>query len=146
MKTVFSVLAILFSVFSYGQNEKPNEERAKEDISSVITKESENNIVLVSFKKTDGLDSQKDGVLYYTMEIEGEIKYLKNGYFENTPYMGGRSKGFLRIQNPVDNFIPSNIFKLVNNEDVGNIIGVIKYVKKESGWKISSLLLGLKQD
>lgn len=139
-KFIFLFLSAL--LFSCSINNSPNEEKVKEDISSLISKGTDNKIILISFEKQDGLQKTKDNVHYYVMDFKGQVKFQSDVYSKiyKEFYLSIRQIGFLdvKIEKPTDFG-----YSLVNENAVFDILGSVGYVKKESGWKMNDLNIKL---
>lgn len=106
-----------------------------------IDSDSQRQIKLVSFKKTDGLMSVSDGVQNYELDYGAEIEFQANGtWFKG---MQGVSFGFSAQQASQGSwaaFANQNVNGgiTVHSSDRAKLSGNIQFIKKESGWTIVS--------
>lgn len=121
---------IALSVTSCKEN-LPTEQFAKENIEEVIKLESDDEIKLIDFKKNDGLREEANGVSYYSIDFEGKISFIKDGFYYNKAY--DSEKGFLRFEEKKPNY-ESYYYEEVTKGTEKNIKGVIHFIKKENGW------------
>ena len=139
------LVLILFSAHAYAQN--PSESQMKKDIQAAID---ESDIFigpkyshtqprkeylgslstvyqLVECKKTDGQSSERNGVKYYVMEINGKVKVTKDIYIDEW-------NNFRTYSDP-----KNSMNKTVGKIQAGEIIpfsGKMYYERTEKGWRL----------
>lgn len=132
-------------------NSVPSENEAKTNVSEIILEATNNNVELTQLTKTDGLKEVENEIALYTMEFEGEVKFLKDTYSKlSMPFSGSRREaGFLEISDkkPVTyephswKEVESPGYDLIKSNTFYKIKGKVEYIKKEKGWKINDLYM-----
>lgn len=112
----------------------PTEQFARENIEEVIKLESDDKVKLIDLKKTDGLKEAYNGIEYYSIDFEGKISFVKDGFYYDKAY--DDEKGFLRFEEKKP-YYESYYYKKVSKGTEKNIKGFIRFIKKENGWKRS---------
>ena len=106
-----------------------------------VANESQGNIRLVSFKKTDGVERDFFGQLTYEMKYEAQIEFLKDCHWISQPTfewdfhttVGGP-------QNSLETFSPAFFGKQPAKQgDKKLIAGHMMFLKSEKGWRIKSI-------
>lgn len=127
------------------KKEIPNIEDAETKIIETVSEHSEGKVVFKNFKKIDEIESKNDGIEYYGIEFNGNIVYQQDGYATANEFKGGEGS-FLSVKKTEPNYaftINPVYHAPVKKNQEEKINGVIKYVKTENGWKVSSLLMSL---
>jgi len=151
MKNIFLVpifilcLLICFSI--YGCSGKPTENNGKTVVENMLKQSygtKRDNIIILSFKKTNGEDKIIDGSNAYIIEFDMEVKSEKNGYlsFQYLQF-AGNTFAFYDIEETDPSGIAqsvavhkmlSNGVALLNGEPAV-FRGKIIFIKTEKGWK-----------
>src|SRR5208282_1934384 len=81
LRVTFSLFSIVFAanlLHAQVQTAPPSESLAREYLAGCATEQSKGTLKLVSFRKTDGISRQVDGVPVYQLEFEAEIQVLQD--------------------------------------------------------------------
>lgn len=141
---IILLLVFLLNTAAYSQI---SAEKAQEDLANTVFKESKENVKLISFKKEDGVKKLKNGISYYSIKFIGEVQFLKNGQIQVMPFLNSAKNSFLDIMDNNGDFYPNGgLFKLVNKDETLNVEGNIQYLKTESGWKVKTILIAIKEN
>ena len=136
---IILLLVFLLNTAAYSQI---SAEKAQEDLANTVFKESKENVKLISFEKEDGVKKLKNGISYYSIKFIGEVQFLKNGQILNSA-----KNSFLDVMDNNGDFYPNGgLFKLVNKDETLNVEGNIQYLKTESGWKVKTILIAIKEN
>lgn len=107
--------------------------QAENALRKEIESESQGNIQLADFRKTDGQTSEAFGVKSYSLQFEGEITFSSDGYWLTHNPMAGQSLTFSFSKAPVA-FGGMNGATQVHTGSQVKIAGSMEGQKSENGW------------
>lgn len=118
---------------------KPSEASGRIALEARIAKQSQGNIRLVSFSKTNGRDGEIFGRKVYEMDYEAEIEFGQDGSWLKGDPMSGLGYGFTReryggnalaqFAASIDGAVP------VRSGDRQKVSGKLLFGKSERGWQ-----------
>ena len=117
----FTILQAIFT----GCSSLPSEAEARKALEEKINKESEGNIVLLEFNKTNGI---KDGEEGYTLEFNALIEFKERG--SKSEYYGSNGYNFSNFK--LVDFLGMKTFKKGSQV---KLEGEMYFEKTENGWR-----------
>lgn len=135
--TIFlSYLALAFMIISTisSCSSKPSESRAEKDLREIIHNESNGNLELIAFNKTNAVEREVFGQKTYAIEYKAALKVKKNCFmYVNSSGFGSFFKSF-KTFNKAPTFIPGREIVECDKGKEVDFIDIIKYVETEEGW------------
>lgn len=129
-----SMLFVLHVLVGCGAS-LPSEDAAKQALENHITKENANRLNLVSFHKTNGVQSEAGGVPHYTIEFEGELEVMEDCFWvgpESWAVTGGAGEYVATC--PTERAFGVCVLR-VKKGLRRKILGNVKFEKAENGWR-----------
>ncbi|MBP6412586.1 MAG: hypothetical protein KA450_04000 [Bacteroidia bacterium] len=118
----------------------PNTDQSHEELNQIVSNESNGTIKVTRFSKTNGIENKNEGT--YDVEFTSEIEFVKKAGKSWDAIMGRPFENF-HVTEPQGNFEASN-YTYMNKGRVFykgariEIIGILKFVKTEKGWRSKS--------
>lgn len=138
------LIIIALCVTMSGCSLSPSAGDGKRAIEDRISKDSAGRIKLNDFRKTDAQQGEVMGIKFYGLEFEAEIEFLENCKWV-TGLMGQQIT--FRTVKPNSSASPTvqlmeaaeNPGMQVSKGDRMHLVGVVRFVKKESGWAVEQV-------
>ena len=131
MRFFQSIGIILLSIsLIVGCSSKPSETEARQPIEQKIQKNSKGLIKLISFKKTNAIASEINGVKLYEMEWIANIELTCDCY-----WLPEQFQAYTDTDVPLLSMV---VFKKGQKGERFNVAGKTLFEKTENGWRISN--------
>ena len=132
-----SILFLIFTstFFSCSDN---REHRAQEELASMVTQQSEGNIALKSFNKTDGIEKEINGTKVYELEWNADVSFLKDAYKPIDKVEGSWSSFEVYPELPQagwNSYLAGKLKMFFQGAEI-NIIGSSTMIKSDNGWRV----------
>lgn len=132
-----SILLIILSstFFSCSDNRERN---AQEALASMVTQQSEGNIALKSFKKTDGIEKEISGTKVYEIEWNADVTFLKDAYKPINKVEGSWSSFGVYSQLPKagwNSYLAGQLKMFFQGAEI-NLTGSSTMIKSDNGWRV----------
>ncbi len=130
----YLALASLLILTISSCSSKPSESRAEKDLRELIHNESNANLELIEFEKTNAAERELFGQKAYAIEYKATLRVKENCYmYVNSSGYGSFFKSF-KTYDKAPTFIPGKEIVECDKGKEVEFSDIIKYVETEEGW------------